>query len=59
MKISSDISKHYCSFGRDFKAFAQMALFVLSPYLTASEIEMWLALSKVGYAIALHDHELY
>ena len=52
MKVSTYISKYYRSFvGRDFKAFAQIALFVLSPYLTASETEVWLALSKVSYAL--------
>ena len=53
MKVSTDISKYYRSFvGRDFKAFAQIALFVISPYLTASETKVWLALSKVSYAVA-------
>ena len=55
MKVATDISKYYRSFvGRDFKAFAQIALlkFVLSPYLTVSETKVWLALSKVSYAIA-------
>ena len=47
MKVSTDISKYYRSFvGRDFKAFAQ------PPYLTASETKVWLALSKVSYAVA-------
>ncbi|KAL5489626.1 hypothetical protein EMCRGX_G018742 [Ephydatia muelleri] len=31
----------------EFKALAQMALFVLSPFLAPAEIEVWLALSKV------------
>lgn len=47
-KISTDVAKHYKSFvGRDFKALAQMALFVLSPYLSAAELEVWIAVSKV------------
>ena len=53
MKVSTDISKYYRSFvGRDFKAFVQIALFVLSPSLTASVTKVWLALSKVSYAVA-------
>ena len=45
-KMFTDIAKHYKSIvGRDFKAFAQLALFVLS--LSPSEKEVWLALSKV------------
>ena len=47
-KMFTDIAKHYKSFiGRDFKEFAQLALFVLSPFLSSSEKEVWLALSKV------------
>ncbi|KAL5459841.1 hypothetical protein EMCRGX_G033224 [Ephydatia muelleri] len=47
MKVSTDISKYYRSFvGRDFKAFVQIALFGLSPSLTASVTKVWLALSK-------------
>ena len=47
-RLSRDISRYYCSFvGRDFKVVAQLSLFVLAPYLTASETEVWFALSKV------------
>eukprot|EP00731_Ephydatia_muelleri_P008745 Em0004g1083a len=47
-RISRNIAKYYKSFvGRNFKALAQMALFVLSPFLAPAEIEVWLALSKV------------
>eukprot|EP00731_Ephydatia_muelleri_P016630 Em0009g1054a len=54
-KISTDVAKHYKSFvGRDFKALAQMALFVLSPYLSAAELEVWIAVSKV-FKIAYCD----
>ncbi|KAL5474723.1 hypothetical protein EMCRGX_G026710 [Ephydatia muelleri] len=46
-RISRNIAKYFKSFvGRDFKALAQMALFVLSPFLAPAEIEVWLALSK-------------
>eukprot|EP00731_Ephydatia_muelleri_P000341 Em0001g341a len=51
-KISTDVAKHYKSFvGRDFKALAQMALFVLSPYLSAAELEVWIAVSKHSSSI--------
>eukprot|EP00731_Ephydatia_muelleri_P004904 Em0002g1080a len=33
--------------GRDIKAFAQMALFILEPYLSAGEKEVWIAMLKV------------
>ena len=33
--------------GRDIKAFAQMALFTLEPYLSAGEKEVWIAMLKV------------
>ena len=46
--------KYVCSFryvgslvGRDFKAFAQLALFVIGPYLNEFEVKAWLFLSKV------------
>ena len=47
-RLSRDVSSYYRSFvGRDFKVVAQLSLFVLAPYLPASETEVWLALSKV------------
>eukprot|EP00731_Ephydatia_muelleri_P012741 Em0007g51a len=48
MKLSRNIAKYFKSFvGRDFKILAQLALFVLPPYLTPGETEVWFALSKV------------
>ncbi len=48
MKLSTKITRHYKSFvGRDFKAFAQSALFILGDYLTTVETQILLALSKV------------
>ncbi|KAL5496712.1 hypothetical protein EMCRGX_G013056 [Ephydatia muelleri] len=48
IRLTRNIAKYYKSFvGRDFKALAQLALFVFFPYLTAGEIEVWFALSKV------------
>ena len=47
-KLGYNLCRHYKSFvGRDFKALAQVALFVLGPYMTADEKTVWLALSKV------------
>ena len=44
-KMFTDIAMHYKSFiGRDIKA---LALLALSPFLSPSEKEVWLALSKV------------
>eukprot|EP00731_Ephydatia_muelleri_P037838 Em0575g5a len=48
MKLSRNVAKYFKSFvGRDFKILAQLALFVLPPYLTPGETEVWFALSKV------------
>ena len=33
--------------GHDIKAFAQMALFILEPYLSAGEKKVWIAMLKV------------
>ena len=47
-RISSNITQYSQSFvGRDFKAWAQMAPFILMPYLTAEELKLWLSLSQV------------
>ena len=39
--------------GRDIKAFAQMALFTLEPFLSAGEKEVWIAMLK------MHIHQSY
>ena len=53
-KLSYNICRHYQSFiGRDFKALAQIALFLLTLYMTEQEKVMWLALSKVHMHIFL------
>ena len=47
-RITGNIAYYYKSFvGRDFKAFMQMALFVISRYLSTVEQNCWLLLSKV------------
>ena len=47
-KLSYSIIRHFRSFvGRHFKALAQVALFLLGPFMTPAEKEVWLSLSKV------------
>ena len=47
-RVHGNITQHYGSFvGRDFKAWAQMALFILGPYLDKDEQSVWLSLSQV------------
>ena len=51
--MSYNLTRHFRSFvGRDFKALAQVSLFLLGPYMTPEEKNVWLALSKVGYRFA-------
>ena len=49
MELSSKVCRHSRSFvGRDLKLLAQVALFIIGPYLESpDEVEVWLALSKV------------
>lgn len=48
VKISGSLCYHYQSFvGRDYKALAQIALYLFGPYLLPAEKAVWLALSKV------------
>lgn len=54
-RISSNVTRYSQSFvGRDFKAWAQIAPFILAPYLTAEELKLWLSLSQVCYRTCLH-----
>ena len=47
-KVKSNICRYVGSLvGRDFKSIAQMAPFVLMPYVHEMEKPVWLALSKV------------
>ena len=47
-RITGNICYYYKSFvGRDFKAFMQMALFIIERYLSEQKTECWLLLSKV------------
>ena len=57
--MSSDITRHSQSFlGRDFKVWAQMAPFILSPFLTPDELQLWLSLSEV-YTIRITVYNLH
>ena len=48
-RITGNICYYYKSFvGRDFKAFMQMALFVIGRYLSPDEQKCWLLLSKAS-----------
>ena len=47
-RITGNICYYYKSFvGRDFKAWMQMAVFIIHPYLSDLEKECWLMLSEV------------
>jgi len=43
-----NVVRHHKSFvGRNCKAWAQMALFIMDPYLSEEDKAVWLSLSKV------------
>lgn len=49
-KVLGNVVYHHQSFvGRDYKAWAQMALFIIGPYLPDSDRRVWLSLSKVCF----------
>ena len=48
-RLSPKICRHYKSYhGRDFKLFAQMALFIVWEYLDEVQKRVWLTLSNVS-----------
>ena len=54
-KLSYNLIRHFRSFvGRDFKAVAQIALFLLGPFMTPEEKKVWLSLSKVSWQNHVH-----
>ena len=54
--ITGNICYYYKSFvGRDFKAWIQMALFIIRLYLSESERKCWFELAKVSLP-HLHVH---
>ena len=49
VKIVGNIVYHHQSFvGRDYKAWAQMAPFIVSQFVSPDEMCLWLSLSKVS-----------
>lgn len=49
-RVLGNVVHHHKSFvGRDCKAWAQMALFILGPYLSRAQQRVWLGLSKVCF----------
>ena len=53
-KVYGNITRYCKSFvGRDFKAWAQMALFIITPYLREEEATVWLNLTKVNVEMYL------
>ncbi len=51
VKIVGNITYHYQSFiGRDFKAWMQLALFIIDMYVTDEENKCWLSLAEVIFA---------
>ena len=49
-RLNGNVCYYYKSFvGRDFKAWAQMALFIISDYLCETGVNCWHLFSKVLY----------
>lgn len=47
-RLTSNVTRFSNSFvGRDYKVWAQMAPFILKPYLTETQLKLWMALSEV------------
>lgn len=47
-RVIGNVIHHHKSFvGRDYKAWAQMALSIIYPYLSIDDKTVWVALSKV------------
>ena len=57
LSLSGGITRYYQScVGRDFKALAEMAQFVLWDHLNAEERKIWLLLSKVIRHVSIYQH---
>ena len=55
VKMYGNVCRYYQSFvGRDFKAWSQMAVFILAPYLTKEQNEVLLCYSKVTTGSGVH-----
>ena len=49
VKLYGNVCAYYNSFlGRDFKAWSQMALFIMGPYLTTGQLQVLSSFSKVN-----------
>ena len=49
VRLIGNVVRYHKSFvGRDYKAWAQMAPFIICPYLSEGDKSIWLALSKVN-----------
>ena len=57
VRMYGNVCYYYQSFvGRDFKAWAQMAVFILSPYLDDAQKKVLLSISKVQYHVLCFLH---
>ena len=60
VRMYGNVCHYYQSFvGRDFKAWAQMAVFILSPYLDDARKKVLLSLSKVHMCNASFIYQNY
>ncbi len=52
VRLHCNVVRYHQSFlGRDYKAWAQMALFIIYPYLSGGDREIWLCLTKVSQSL--------
>ena len=55
-KLAANVCYHHQSFvGRDYKTWAQMSIFIIGPYLSPGDKEVWLCLSQVHVCIGAHS----
>ena len=60
VKLLGNVIRYHQSFlGRDYKVWAQMAPFIIFPYLDEQDKRLWLALSKVGMIIIIYNDASY
>ena len=60
VKLCGNVCYYYQSFcGRYFKAWIQMALFIIGPYLNDGELAIWKSFCKVMFIIVLFLKVLY
>ena len=54
VRVTGNICYYYQSFvGRDFKAWIQMAVFIIASYLSPESMKCWLLLSQVHLQLSL------